>query len=423
MTVEPLTCPYCNAEVPVQPGMKAGQKISCPRCGEVFELLHTPAIQAPPPITGTPPSPAPPAASLTAPVPDLRTRPTRSNRLVGGLVLGVMLCMATLGLVYALATQGYRRAHDTGISGRARRTLFPPRMVEEPDRLVIAPARLAGLGYLPPDMGVLVGVHVEELLANPVGKGLLDQPLRVAGQDFPINNVLNWTTLRLEDIDHALLALEPDAPLSTTLVVRTRAPYDEKKIRTALEGRAVGGEGRKPLFSVQVAGLPVRPLLWCADDRTLLLSFSQSTLQSAPDKPREGLAHLPRPIREILEERIGTGGPVWAVAHADAWPDAVVGLLLGSRETANPEVERWKQVRSLGLWVQPPLVGTRSTLLTINASIGCASEEAARALETKSLRPWLPADTRLVQEGNWLTIQGETDLTRLRQALERKGEK
>jgi hypothetical protein len=358
-------------------------------------------------------------------VPDLRARPTRSNRLVGGLVLGGMLCMATLGLVYALATQGVRRAHDTGISGKARRTLFPPRMVEEPDQLVVAPARLAALGYLPPNMGVLVGVHVEELLANPVGKGLLSQPLRVAGRDVPINDVLSWTTLRLEDIDHALLALEPDAPLSTTLVVRTRTPYDEKKIRTALNGRAVGSEGKKTLFSVQVAGLPVPPLLWCPDHRTLVLSFSQSTLQAAPDKPLEGLAHLSRPLRELLEERISTNGPIWAVAHADAWPDAVVALLLGGRDTpeAKRQAERWKQVRSLGLWVQPPLVGTRSTLLTINATIACANEEAARALETMSLRPWLPADTHIVQDANWLTIQGQTDLTRLRQALESKAEK
>jgi hypothetical protein len=421
MTAEPLTCPYCNAEVPVQPGMKAGQKVSCPRCGEVFNLLDTPTIQPPPRITKTAPSAARPAASPAAPVPDLRTRPPLSNRLVGGLVLVVMVCMATLGLVFALATQGTRRAHDTGISAKARRSLFSPRSVAEPDRLVVAPGQLAALGYLPPDMGVLAGVHVDELLANPVGKGLLEQPLRVAGREFPINNVLSWTTLRLEDIDHALLALQPDAPLSTTLVVRTRSPYDEKKVRTALEARAAGGEGKKALFSVQVAGLPVRPLLWCPDDRTLVFSFSQSTLQSAPDKPLEGLAHLPRPVREILEERIRAGGPIWAVAHADAWPDAVAGMLLGRLEPA--EVERWKQVRSLGLWVQPPLVGTKSTLLTINATVACASEEASRALEARSLRPWLPAQTRIVQEGNWLEIQGETDLSHLRQALERKGEK
>jgi hypothetical protein len=61
--------------------------------------------------------------------------------------------------------------------------------------------------------------------------------------------------------------------------------------------------------------------------------------------------------------------------------------------------------------------------LTVQAVLACASDEAARDLEAKSLRPWLPADARLVQDGHWLTIQGETDLTRLRQALESKGEK
>src|SRR5262245_49014143 len=99
------TCPFCNAEIAFRPGMTIGQKTVCPRCGETFTLSAIPpagAVPAPPP--------APDPASLR-----------RSNRLVAGIVLGVMGLMAATGLTYALLTQGVRREHDKSLPRRTRR--------------------------------------------------------------------------------------------------------------------------------------------------------------------------------------------------------------------------------------------------------------------------------------------------------------
>jgi len=338
---------------------------------------------------------------------------------VGLTVLSVMIVMATVGLIFALATQSSRRANDAGIVSKARRTLFPSRRVEvvesSPEPSVLAPAQLAALGYLPPDRGVLVGVHVEDLLSGAIGKELLAQPLRVGERDFQLSNILSWTSLRLEEIDHAVVALKPDAPLSTLLVVRTRQDYDPKKVRSALKAERTGG-GMKTLYQIEVPGLSIRPLLWCADNRTLVLALSPSELQAAPNSPVEGLGHLPAAIRTVLQERMGTGGPLWAVGHADNWSETAAGLLL---QRANPEdVKRLEQVRTFGVWLQQPSGGNQP-ILTLQATLACANANAARELEEKSLRPHLTAEARLVRSDNWLTLQTKLDLAGLRKALEK----
>src|SRR4051794_3208983 len=105
MSAEPLTCPFCNTQVPVRAGMVAGQKVTCPRCGEVFSLRHTPtsAIQPPPAVTDALPALAPqpgsPSPSAQADVRRLSFpgKPIVANRMVGAVVLGVMVIMATTG--------------------------------------------------------------------------------------------------------------------------------------------------------------------------------------------------------------------------------------------------------------------------------------------------------------------------------------
>src|SRR5262245_59419188 len=74
-----VTCPFCTSLAP----LTAAGRMPCPRCGEEF---------APPSdgITATPPEP-----TALAPPP---TKPVEANRIVGGIVLGVMAVMAGVGL-------------------------------------------------------------------------------------------------------------------------------------------------------------------------------------------------------------------------------------------------------------------------------------------------------------------------------------
>src|SRR5450755_2124634 len=95
-----MTCPFCNAVIPPMPGLVVGQRIACPRCGEGFAVSHVPVGEVGLSIAQVP--------DRLGPIP----KPVRANRIIGGLVLGVMLLMAGVGLAYALATVQMRRDHD-----------------------------------------------------------------------------------------------------------------------------------------------------------------------------------------------------------------------------------------------------------------------------------------------------------------------
>src|SRR5262249_22637355 len=99
--------------------VKPGQRLSCPRCGEMFEFRG-------PPRDGFDPSPsrfaAPTSPSIAPSVPHA-SKPW-SNRRIAALVLAGMATMACIGLVLALATQTVRRAHDSGLPKDRRLPLY-----------------------------------------------------------------------------------------------------------------------------------------------------------------------------------------------------------------------------------------------------------------------------------------------------------
>ncbi|HZT80039.1 MAG TPA: hypothetical protein VFA26_07455, partial [Gemmataceae bacterium] len=107
MPAAPLSCPYCNALVPLPAGARSGQRLPCPRCGEAF-AYHGPDAEA---VSPTPPALPPNRLDLSA-GPALAAGRRRPNWLVAAGVLGVMAVMALAGLLYALNTEGVRREHD-----------------------------------------------------------------------------------------------------------------------------------------------------------------------------------------------------------------------------------------------------------------------------------------------------------------------
>src|SRR5262245_34858532 len=96
-----VNCPYCNAYVAVPAGTAAGQRVPCPRCGELFAYR--------PPVgngfgAATPPGPTVTAATTQAP-----TRTGLSNWVIAGIVLGMMFVAAGVALWFALRTVEDRR--------------------------------------------------------------------------------------------------------------------------------------------------------------------------------------------------------------------------------------------------------------------------------------------------------------------------
>src|SRR2546427_244738 len=136
MTPESLSCPYCNSLVILPRLPEAHQQIRCPRCQEVFPYRGQAGIAGPEHFT-----PASDPAEGT--LPDANGQPgSKGQRLtnwaLARVVLAVMGLTAGIALIFAWSTTDSRRQRDR--SG--------PTYGQVP---VVAPAKLAGLGYLPSD--------------------------------------------------------------------------------------------------------------------------------------------------------------------------------------------------------------------------------------------------------------------------------
>jgi len=158
MTPVSLTCPYCNSLV-VMPRLPEGdQRIRCPRCQELFPYHGQPGAEATGETrSGSGPSQAMLAAPSAAAVPAGRRL---SNRALARIVVAVMALMAAVALLFAWNTTDERRQHDG------------QKAEEEPEPVpVVAPGKLAGLGYLPADVNWLAGIHVGELWTSVKARG------------------------------------------------------------------------------------------------------------------------------------------------------------------------------------------------------------------------------------------------------------
>jgi hypothetical protein len=446
MSAELLTCPYCNAEVTVARGTPAGRRVPCPRCGETFPYRPSEGVTtAPPPslqMTAEPPAPEVPATDSfrfklgllvgivgavgTVTLVYIRSldvavivgamaavgalwlwffRVRRGNQVTAVFVLANMALVAAAGLALALRTQSERRAHDAGLPHSRRPSHNQP---EPPAEGVpapppaVAPDRLSALGYLAPDTSVVAGVHVAELLADDTGKRLLNDPIKIGSTEFRLGAVEKWTGLRPEEVDHVVLGVKADDALPPRLnvVVRTREPYDAAKVRAALKARRAGG-GKKELYRFDgPGGVPL--VLWCADERTLVVGLLATHLEAVPVKPRDDLGALVPELRPILSERMRPAGPVWAAGHARDWASTAAAPLL--EQLGKDDRARVRSVRTFGVWLQP------GREVTVNAVFRCADPAAGRSLGEYAQSRWgKGTNLKAVADEDWLTLQLRTD--------------
>jgi hypothetical protein len=406
MSESDLTCPFCNARVTATPGLIAGSRITCSRCGEPFPLKTD--IQIPPGIT-----PGAPQGFASPTLPPMG-KPYRRNRLVAGVVLGVMGVMAATGLAYALLTQDTRREHDKALPRRSRRPALPPLKEKEKEPPVVAvdpvvPARLAALGYLPADTGFVAGLHVQEMLASPAGKDLRQRPLKIATYELRLDTVKDLVGLPPEEIDHVILGVTvregdmPDATPPVHLVVRTRSPFDRKQLLEKLEAGKSRPEktptgGKRDVYSVKVQNLPMA--LWLADERTFVLGLF-TKLERVPEKPAEGIDHLPADLRQAINERLTTGMPLWLAGHAQDWSKTLLPSLVGVFKDV-PMLDQIDKVRTFAVGVVP------EKPVKVQGAFRCADESTAKKLESEQLAPRAkkePDALKYGREGAWLTVQ------------------
>jgi hypothetical protein len=240
----------------------------------------------------------------------------------------------------------------------------------------VAPASLPALGYLPADTDLVAGVHVAEILGDPPAKEFLTR-LHLGPGNTDLNVVERWTGLRLQDMDHIVLGLSIQGQLipRVNLIVRTTRPYDAEAIRKALHAPRAPEPAKKELYRVKLEKSVLTPVLWFADERTLLIGLKVEDFEPVPAKPREGIDHLQTEIRSFLKERLGQGTPAWLAGYAENW-DIHWRILLDRQAREGQPVNLLAQVRTFGVWFQ------FSEGVTLNAAFQCTDEAASTALES-----------------------------------------
>ena len=406
MNNEPLACPYCNALVPLDAGAVVGQRVPCPRCGEAFTLRQPPPrssadLQA---VAGRRISRGErPSISTRIGRLRVRTATTGSWRRRPG----VMGLMAAIGLAYALYTQPTRRAYDTALPPPPRRS--PLADLPAPAPVATAPAALEALRWLPPDCTLIAGVQLTELRQTEEGRDLQNHLFRIGKWEISADLLERWTGLKAREIDHLVVGVRAEEPFPTptVVVVRTVRPYDQGAVKAALGAEpSANAAGDKTIYQGRPADGGFRPVIWFADERTLVVGLIARHLEAVPDRPADGLERLPTAVREQLQSLL-PGGPVWVAGQSPDWRRTGAALLLG-RVLPEKDVDLLGHVRDFAFQLQA------ERPMTLAAVVRCDGEPAAEALETRltEAKP-AGADWKLAREGPLLSLQLRGDPTAL----------
>lgn len=382
MTADSLTCPYCNAYVPMPAGAAPGQRLPCPRCGEAFPY-RPPETGGEGPVPFSPNGNPPP---FPDPRPEAPPPPRRwSNRAVAGGVLGVMAVMAVAGLIFAFKTVPNRRSHD-------------PK---------------GPIGYLPGDVNVIAAVQLREALADPGGHEFLNQ-LHLGPVEAGMASVEKWTGLKREEINQVVLGLKLDGHgiPRLTLVVQTRDPYGEKEVREALHADRPIERGGKTLYRFKLpvaAPLATQAELWCASDTILVIGLAQD-LDAVPLSPQSGVDHFSAPLQGLLRDQVSYNPQAWVVAHSDQWNKTIAWHAVRGLPAADQEL--LAKAATWGIWLR------FDKIVYLNAVCKCTDATAAEGLKEYLVRHGVVEPEQVkVSQGTWVTAETQPTPGGIRQAL------
>jgi hypothetical protein len=471
MTIDPISCPYCNALLTEVDPKTASGRILCPRCGETFPFVPNPLAPFPkreggeevPQVIDRSPFSREPEASASA--------KRWSNRTIAFLVLALMGVVAILFLGFALQTEHIRREHDemlpkaqtvtipigialvcnvyivalifavvrpkerpgalpvtillsgltaiivtTGLMRvhlRRSSNPYPEELSPYPPINSVAPPHLSGLRYLPADTNLIAAIHVADLLKSATGRNLLDRP-------GPFTQLEQWIGLPLPEIDHVVLGLKVDDRLLPRLivVVETLRPFSKKELKEKLKGSRF----RDP----EAIRFP--------SDHSFIMGLTSDDLKAIPKPPpvpsptrggregRGGINQLPPAIQTALRERIDKAARVWAVGASDDWERTVVLAYLNALPPPFPpptgggghgwgDVLKNVQIFAIGLRMDQEM--------TLTVALKCSNDQAGQALDQFLNKQKIEAirDLTINQENAWVTVQGKTSTEQIRQAF------
>lgn len=324
-------CPFCNAPLPVLAAPALGKQ-PCPRCGEPVPGDRWPVDPGLATSLRAGPAPAP----VSSP-PDFRA----ANRRIAWTLLGIIASMAIIGLSYALWTKQARRGRD-------------PKKIEKFEPIAARrPSELAALGYLPKDCQIVAGFHFAEMQTDKSGQELLAVP-RPALLDFSIKQIARTTGMKIDDLDHVVLAATFDASLpQLASIIRTRGKISLEKIAEARPIRAQLFEDR-PLYLFALD--PLNVAVWCVDERTLICV---TRLDEPKVEHLRGFSATPKKIEEaapgelakLMNERLPGRPYAWVVGRLDQLGPmlALAPLFLGGKT----DLAAWNRLQKFAVGIEP----------------------------------------------------------------------
>jgi hypothetical protein len=366
----PLTvsCPYCNAPVPVPYPPPANGRVFCQRCEEAVAIAGVND-----------------EASTTAPVPSPAAASRPSNRAIAGLVIAVMLGMAALGLAFALQTISFRRANDT-------KGAQPPEQV--PETRPSPPAEWPGLGYLPEGVQAVAGIRVADAFGSPAGRQFVES--------LGFTDKVKRFGLSVGDIGEFVIGVNARTlPPRVTAVIRTRTPVGERQIVTALGTDRTGEQHGKKLHRGRLWPNGPDGAVWQPDPTTLVATLMPEDFDHVPAKPRSAT-----PLSDLMR-RLDPAALAWLAASVDA-SDAALALAASLLPPADRDA--WTKLEALAVSVRAD-----GSKLTLTAHLRGRDVDAgwaiAKALADSLKTPAAEVMVNRPQPGDWyrLTAIGDVD--------------
>jgi hypothetical protein len=288
----PATCPFCNALVPAGAPVVAG-RVTCPRCGEAL-------------------GPASPAGGVTRsePAPGTPARGERPHRTRRRAVVGLLAIAAVLG-GWAAVANWHRIRSPFGLP-------TPP---AKP--VVLKPAELPGLGYLPESTEAVLAVQVPFLLER-LGPEAREDPARaLAAIGLPQSaaELLDRASgVGLKNVDQLVVGLafaDHALPPEVVIVVHARRPFDLEGIARQAKAHPEKRDGRT-VYGTRTGQLP-EFFWWKAADRVLVATIQARDFKDVPGQPRTGIDHLRPALAATVRDRIDDTSCAWFAATSDRW--------------------------------------------------------------------------------------------------------
>jgi len=437
-------CPQCRAVIKAPKPLPAGQKVKCPKCMRVFAVpgvqktsQSSQGIQRTSPSNqGLAPRPAA-AAPLafgyddpigpTGDAPGPRRKKSSSAAMLNLSILMVVVLIAGGGIAAAVfwgstrpvvasrdKTSGETDPASTGNEGDTGRVLDTSRTGPMPTDPGPKPVEYVNKGtgqedplaYVLPESTAIGGANLGVLakaqpkLAGAIEKGwrddswnkLLLDPKKDAGIDY--TDLFDRVFVAVQADVSKLDPGKPSRPEYQTLIIKSKTPFDQRRMAMALGAGAPRRVKEKSIFEVKDANFTVA---FMPNDQILILTNLDGPALDTLVASAGAAPVLPPETLKLV--RKAEQGAFWMVLPFDATiRGAIKEKIVPELAQLPPELQPAAKAavpdaKALAVWL-----GFDAMNIKLSVGLQCANEALAKQLATASQTYWLKQKPSLHQQ-------------------------